>query len=386
MVKPATDNKSAGSIMAPSTWLRWGLVRRCLQPLGVLGAALAVALLCGMILGLVVLHQPFAMIMAVWRGAWGTLGSATTTLAKTSPLLLTGLAVAIAYRTGLLNIGCEGQLTVGALAAATIAVKTADLPAMIAVPLALAGGGLAGGIWAAPAVWLRQRRGVHEVITTLLLNYAAIHLAEYLVRGPLGDGSAMGRTPMVPPQAVWPALVEVGAVGVTAAPLVALALTILAQGWFALTIWGYEATAVGSNRTAAAHAGIDADRWRTRMFVTSGALAGLAGTFEVLAVHHRFYAAFSPGYGFDGITVAFLVNGSPGWLWVSSLLLATLRSADKWLQLALGVSPNVILIMVAILLLAVTCRFDSSRLWPGMLRRLRMISREPPPDTIRNEP
>jgi simple sugar transport system permease protein len=94
--------------------------------------------------------------------------------------------------------------------------------------------------------------------------------------------------------------------------------------------------------------------WRKRLFVASGALAGLAGALEVVAVHHRYYAAFSPGYGFDGITVAFLVGASPGWLWVSSLLLASLRAADKWLQLALGISPNVVWIMIAVLLLAVT--------------------------------
>ncbi len=95
----------------------------------------------------------------------------------------------------------------------------------------------------------------------------------------------------------------------------------------------------------------------------SGALAGLAGALEVLAVHHRFYRAFSPGYGFDGITAAFLVKAAPGWLWLSSLLLASLRAADKWLQLMVGISPSIILVIQAILLLAVACQWRLPAIW-----------------------
>jgi simple sugar transport system permease protein len=105
------------------------------------------------------------------------------------------------------------------------------------------------------------------------------------------------------------------------------------------------------------------DRWQRRIFVLSGALAGLAGALEVLAVHHRFYRAFSPGYGFDGITAAFLVKTVPGWLWLSSLLLASLRAADKWLQLVIGISPNTILVIQAVLLLAVACRWTLPERW-----------------------
>jgi simple sugar transport system permease protein len=92
------------------------------------------------------------------------------------------------------------------------------------------------------------------------------------------------------------------------------------------------------------------------IFVTSGALAGLAGAFEVCAVHHRFYRSFSPGYGFDGVTAAFLANGSPEWLWLSAFFLGSLRSSDKWLQIGLGLSPNFILIVQAVLLLSVACQ------------------------------
>jgi simple sugar transport system permease protein len=318
---------------------------------------LLVGVLCCVVLGLLSGVGPFDVLTALWKGAWGSKSSAAASLAKVTPLLLTGLAVALAYQTRLLNIGCEGQLTLGALAAASFAVLAAPLPGPILVLLSLLVGASAGGLWALPPVWLRQRRGVHEVISTLLLNYLAIYLADYLVLGPLGDGTAMGRTPPIPTAAALSPLLQFGTQGVTVAPLVALILSLSAQLWLSKTCWGFELTATGSNMMAAKAAGIAVDRWQRRIFVLSGALAGLAGALEVLAVHHRFYRAFSPGYGFDGITAAFLVNAAPGWLWLSSLLLAGLRAADKWLQLVVGISPNTILVIQAVLLLSVACQW-----------------------------
>jgi ABC-type uncharacterized transport system permease subunit len=308
--------------------------------------------LMGFTLGL----RPWELPAAIWTGAWGSPQAAVATLAKMSPLLLTGLAVALAYRIRLLNIGCEGQLVLGALAAAVTGVHCGRLPAAIGLIVPLTVGALVGAIWAFPAVWLRQRKGVHEVLTTLLLNYVAVFLAEYLVLGPLGDGTVLGRTPVIAEQAVWPPLGADSPGGLTTAPILALVLCWMAQVWISKTVGGYEVTAAGSSETAAELAGISVARLQRRMFLVSGALAGLAGALEVVAVHHRFYRAFSPGYGFDGITAAFLVNGSPGWLWLSGLILASLRAADKWLQLALGISPGAIWIIQAVLLLTVACR------------------------------
>jgi general nucleoside transport system permease protein len=319
------------------------------------GCCIFLALLSGV--------EPFAIIVTIWKGAWGSEDSAAAALSKVTPLLLTGLAVALAYQANLLNIGCEGQMTLGALSAASFAVAASSLPPLLLMPLTLLVGALAGGLWALPAVWLRQKRGVHEVISTLLLNYLAIYLAEYLVLGPLGDGTVMGRTPELTSGAALSPLIPLGAQGITAAPIMALVLSIGAQIWLSRTVWGYEVRATGSNIIAARAAGIAAGRWQRRMFLLSGALAGLAGALEVLAVHHRFYRAFSPGYGFDGITAAFLVKTVPGWLWLSSLLLASLRAADKWLQLLAGISPNTILVIQAVLLLSVACQWKLPAKW-----------------------
>jgi simple sugar transport system permease protein len=293
----------------------------------------------------------------VGEGAWGSAEAALTTLNKLPPLVLTGLSVALAYQAGWLNIGCEGQLSLGALAAATLANLCGPFAGVWLRILTVAAGAVVGALWAYPAVWLRQRKGIHEVITTLLLNYVAIHGTDYLARGPLGDGSAMARTPEIPAAAVWQPFWSEGAVGLSLAPLIALGLVFAAQVWLTRTLWGYEASATGSAPMASQGAGIAVETWQRNLFLVSGALAGLAGAIEVVGVHHRFYAAFSPGYGFDGITVAFLVNNQPGWLWLSGLLMASLRAADKWLQLSLGISPNVIVVMQAVVLLTVACTY-----------------------------
>jgi simple sugar transport system permease protein len=257
---------------------------------------------------------------------------------------------------GLLNIGCEGQLTIGALVSASFAVLAAPLPAFLLLPLTLAAGAVSGGLWALPAVLLRQRRGVHEVISVLLLNYMAIYLCSYLVSGPLGDGTAMGRTPPIPAGAEMPEILRSGSLFLTPAPLAALVFCFAAYVWLSKTVWGFEARATGANFDATVNAGISASRWQVIVFVASGALAGLAGALEVCAVHHRFYRSFSPGYGFDGLTAAFLANGSPEWIWLSSLFLGSLRASDKWLQIGLDLSPNFILIVQAVLLLSVACQ------------------------------
>ncbi|MGA2403203.1 MAG: ABC transporter permease [Syntrophobacteraceae bacterium] len=344
-----------------------------MRPLATLIPALAGGTLICMGLALAAGVGPLDLLRTIWSGSWGSEEAAVNTLVKMTPLLLAGLAVALAYRVGLLNIGCEGQLTIGALASASFAVAAAPLPAFLLLPLTLAAGAVAGGLWALPAVLLRQRRGVHEVISALLLNYMAIYLCSYLVSGPLGDGTAMGRTPAIPAGAEMPEILRSGSLFVTPAPLMALAFCFAAYVWLSKTVWGFEARSVGANFDAAVNAGISASKWQVMIFVKSGALAGLAGALEVCAVHHRFYRSFSPGYGFDGLTAAFLANGSPEWLWLSTLFLASLRSADKWLQIGLNLSPNFILVVQAVLLLSVASQgrirpslgslFSSVRAW-----------------------
>lgn len=340
-----------------------------LTSLAALLAAIAAGLLVCVGLAAAVGAGPWDLAETIWTGSWGSMDAAINTLTKMTPLFLTGLAVALAFKAGLLNIGCEGQLTVGALSCAVVSQAASFLPGFLLVPVSLCAGAAAGGILAYPAILLRRVRGVHEVISTLLLNYMGIYLCGYLVSGPFGDGTAMGRTPLIPPGAELPALFRTGSLYLTSAPFFALMLCLTAYFWFSKTVWGFEVRSVGTNPEAAGNAGIAVSRWQTRIFVLSGALAGLAGALEIAAVHHRFYRSFSPGYGFDGLTAAFLVNGSPEWLWLSALFLASLRSADKWLQIGLNVSPNFIFVVQAVLLLAVACQRLLRRLFSRSVRK-----------------
>lgn len=323
---------------------------------------------------------PFDLLGTIWKGSWGSMPAIAATFAKMTPLLLTGLAVSMAYRVNLLNIGCEGQLTLGALASASFSLFASSLPGPLLAPLTILVGAAVGGLWAFPAVWLRQRHSIHEVISTLLLNYIAIYLAEYLVLGPLGDGTPMGRTQVIPEGAMWQAIWKLGHTRVTLAPIFAFLLACGCHIWLYGTCWGFEVRATGSNSIAANSSGIPVKAWQRRLFVLSGALAGLAGALEIVAVHHRFYRAFSPGYGFDGITTAFLAAAVPGWLWLSALLPASLRVADKLLQLAMGISPNTILVIQAALLLTVAA--GSTGAWAQWLLRA-VDRRESRPDTRR---
>ncbi len=333
-------------------------------------APLGAGMLFCVLLSLATGNGPFALMTTIGQGAWDGAQNAASTVVKVTPLLLSGLAVSLAYHAGLLNIGAEGQLTLGALAAAVVGCAAGALPPILLAPLTLLAGAAVGGLWALPAVWLQEKRGVHEVITCLLFNYIAAYLADFLAQGPLGDGSAMARTPLIADGAVWPCLARFGGVGVTFAPFAAVLLALLVHAWLTRTAWGFEMMASGTNPFAARAAGVPVSAWRRRAFAASGAIAGLAGAFEVVAVHHRFYAAFSPGYGFDGIAVAFLAGNAPGWLWASSLLLASLRSTDKWLQIILGMSPNAITLIEAVLLLAVVSRTGWERLAASVASRI----------------
>ena len=342
------------------------------EPLAALVPALAAGFIVCVAVSLFAGAGTFGLFAAILEGAWGSGDAAAATFSKLTVLLLTGLAVSMAYQARLLNIGCEGQLTVGALAAASFAATAPGLPALLLIPFTAAVGAVAGAVWSFPAIWLKQRRGVHEVISTIFLNYLATYLCDLLVMGPLGDGTGMGRTPEIASRAVWPLLWHAGAQGVTAAPFLALLLSLLAQAWLTRTTWGFEVRAAGCGPESARTAGIDVTSWQRRMFILSGALAGLAGALEVAAVHYRFYRAFSPGYGFDGITAAFMVNAAPGWVWLSGLLLAGMRSADKWLQISLGISPSTIYVIQAFLLLAVASR---EGLWSGTTRVVSLYRR-----------
>jgi len=309
--------------------------------------ALGFAVLVGGVVVLASGGDPLEAFFALIQGAFGTRANLAGTLAKTTPLLFTGLAVAIAFRAGLFNIGGEGQLYVGGLMAAWVGAACPHLPGPIHLPLTLISGLAAGALWAALPGWLKARRGVHEVVDTIMLNYVAIHLADYLVNGPLSAGEYAARTARIARTAELPALVYIPPIRVSWGIVLALGMCVLFHWMILRTRLGYEIRATGSNPNAAEYGGISTGRICILAMAISGALAGLAGAVEVAGLHHTFYAQFSPGYGFDGIAVALLARTHPLGVIPAAVLFGALRTADRWLQLKAGVPRDLVLILQA---------------------------------------
>ncbi len=325
---------------------------------GVLHSVQAIAIAVGLGLGIVLLSggDPLAVLSALFYGAVGTRSNLASTLVKSVPLLLTGLSVALAFRAGLFNIGGEGQLYAGGLAAAWLGGLQLGIPAPLYVPLALLGAVVAGGIWGAIPGWLKARRGVHEVINTIMMNHIAIQASSYLVGGPLRDGEYAIRTKEIASEAALPLLWSVPPIEVSWGIVLALLLCVLTTQILFRTATGYEIRAVGKGAAAATASGIATGRTLVMSMGLAGGLAGLAGGLEICGLHHTFYAQFSPGYGFDGIAVALLARNHPLGVIPAALLFGALRTADRWLQLSAGVARDLVIIIQALAILAVGTR------------------------------
>ncbi len=298
------------------------------------------------------------VLAAFWRGSLGTSYAIfSATLVRATPLIFTGLAVALAFRAGVLNIGAEGQFLAGATGAVVVGALVIAWPqraqALVGMPLALAAGGVLGAGWAGIAAWLRRQFGVLEVISTIMLNFIALDAVGYLVRGPLQESQHIyPQSPTLPRSLHLPILIpgtrlHVGFVLAVAAALLA---------WWALraTAWGFRLRATGANPMAATSAGgIDVARVSTGAFLTSGALAGVAGAVEVTGVAFALYENISPGYGYTAIAVALLANLNPLAVIASGILFAALEAGAGAMQRDAGVPSVLVSVMEAAIILAI---------------------------------
>jgi len=313
------------------------------NPLAALGLAFGVASIVIVISG----ENPLSSFGAMFAGALGSGPALSETLIKTIPLAISGLAVALGLRAGLFNIGVEGQLLVGGLAAA-YAGYAIELPAVAHIPVCIAAGIIGGMIWGYLPGILKAGRGVHEVISTIMLNYIAFYLTHYLVTHQLKDVHTMApQTPAIHPTAVLPQLTQSG---LHWGILIAAACVL----WFAFlmsrSVMGFELKAVGQGPDAARASGISVPGMIVLAMVLSGGLAGLAGSVEVLGVHHKFYDQFSPGYGFDSIAVAILGGNTAIGTALSALLFGALRNGAIGMQLATNTPKEIVTLIQAIVI------------------------------------
>lgn len=293
-------------------------------------------------------------LIALWDGAfgsWHAVGSGT--FVRATPLILTGLAVTLAFKAGVWNIGAEGQLLAGASAVVAVAVLMPTAPSIIAIPLLVIAGAFAGAVWASVAAILRRRFDVLEVISTIMLNFLAAYLVGYLVRGPLQE-----------PLRIYPQSAEISAAyripqlasttQLTWAFPVALMLAVLLWWVLARTAAGFRVRVVGASPLAAQSAAqISVGATVFRAFLASGALAGIAGAFEVLSVTGALYENLSPGYGYTAIAVALLARLHPLAVVASAILFGALEAGAASMQRSAGVPSVVVWIVEAVLLLAV---------------------------------
>ena len=338
-------------------------MRKVLQPI------LAVAL--GLALGLGVTRiageSPWHVLQILWKSAFGSNYDFGMTLFYSTPLILTGLAVAVPFQAGLFNIGAEGQLTLGALAAAAVGAVWPALPWPLAPVLATLAAILAGTIWGAIPGWLRARRGSHEVINTIMLNFIAAGLASYVTLYLLKNPDS--QNPETRPIGTGYLIHQFGVFG--GAPVsLALPLAIIAAVlvWVLLwrTVLGYEMRAVGQSEPAARAAGINPGRIRIIAMSVAGGLAGLVGVGEVLGNAGKFRLGFSPEYGFIGIAVALLGRNQPVGVVASALLFGALHKGAADLDLETEhVTRELSLILQALIILSVS----AEGLWSWMKTR-----------------
>jgi simple sugar transport system permease protein len=316
-----------------------------------------VAILCGALLlaaGLQLAgYDAAAALGALWRGAFGSwYALSSATLVRTTPLIIIGLGIALAFRGGALNIGAEGQFYAGAIAATWVGLHVAGRPAAVALPSVLAAAVLAGAAWVVVPVWLQLRYGVLEVISTLLLNFVAGSLVSLMVQGPLQESQHIyPQSDPIAPVARLPALPGTRLhAGLVLALLAAAALWYL----FGRTLWGFRLRAVGAGPRAAAISGrIDARRMTAVALLGSGALAGLAGGIEVSGVSYALFQNLSPGYGFTGIAVALLARLQPLAIVATGLLFGALEAGAGAMQREAGVPAVAVYVVEAVVILVV---------------------------------
>jgi simple sugar transport system permease protein len=270
-------------------------------------------------------------------------------LVQSVPYIFAGLAVALGFRAGLFNIGAEGQIGIGWLAAVFVGYSIAGLPAYIHLPLAIIVGAGAAGLWAAIAGILKARTGAHEVITTIMLNYVVYRLSEWLLCGPLEKTVGTCRTQDIAEAAYLPRFLE-HPVSIHWGFVLALVAALL-TGWFLFrTIWGFELRTVGANPDAARYGGMSVGKTFVLAMFLSGCLAGMAGVAQGLGITHNIALGFQAGYGFDSIALALLGKSHPAGVVAASLLFGGLRAGAARMQSVAGIPTEIVQIVQALVI------------------------------------
>lgn len=327
-----------------------GSFRTALLELGYSLLAIIIAIAIGAVLIVLFGYDVGTALASLFQGAFGSAYAISQTVLRTTPLVFAGLAVAIAFRAGLFNIGAEGQLYWGALATALVAIAMEGAPAVVAVGLPLVAGGLAGALWGSVPGILKARTGAHEVITSIMLNSIAVLGTTHVTSAYFKAPGAVDQTERIAAAAQMPGIFGSG---ISAGLLIGVA-AIAVFGWFlGKTSLGYDFRAVGLNASAAEYGGVRSSRIQVMAMSLGGAMAGVAGGMVVLTQISRFVANFSPGYGFTGIAVAVLGRGKPWGVLLAAFLFAVLETGGMSMQLFARIPSDLTTVVQGLVILLV---------------------------------
>lgn len=299
---------------------------------------------------------------ALWEGAFVGKYNLANTLSKATPLIISGLAAAVATHSGLVNLGLQGQFLMGAFAAALVGFGL-QLPAVVHVPLTLLAAIVGGMLWAWPVSYMKSRFRVDEVISTIMLNYIALLFTNYLINYPFKDVGTLARTPRIAETAELARLIP----GTTfnSGIFIAVASVILVYLLLWRTRTGYNLRLVGKQPEVGRYAGVNVVRYQALGFLISGAMAGLAGAIPVMGIFRRFTDGIDIGYGLEGLTVSLLGRSNPVGVAIISLLFGAMRSGSMVMERTTTVSREIVDILQAVLIFFVA----SDSAFKGLIRR-----------------
>lgn len=313
-------------------------------------AALALAFLVGAIVIILSGANPLVAYKSMLFGAFGSTQSIAETLVKTTPLLLCGLGLTIAYRTGLVSIGSEGQMIMGGLFATLAGIYLKGLPGFVLIPILMLAGMLGGALWGGIPGYLKAKLGVSEVINTIMLNYIATYLVLYLLSGPLKEPPGYFPQSAQIAKTAWLPVIISGTrlhIGIIFAIVSVFIVYFL--------LWrsplGFQMRAVGHSQTAAKNNGIKVGKNLVLALALSGAFAGLAGMVEISGLQYRLLGGFSSEYGFDAMAVALLGKLNPAGVAVASVLFGALRVGANMMQRTVQVPASLVYVIQGLIII-----------------------------------
>lgn len=314
-------------------------------------AAIGIAILVGALFILLSGESPIEAYGALLKGALGSPKSIANTISKSIPLAFTGLAVALGSRCGMLNIGAEGQLHAGAMAAVLTALSLASFPAPIVLVVSIIAGIIAGMIVGGIPGFFKAKLNTNEVIVAIMLNYICTLFTSWLVNGPVKSDGSTAQTEVLP-EGVWLGRL-IPQTQLTTALFILIAVAVLMYIFLWKTSVGYQLRAVGANPSAAGTAGIRVKLYMVMAMVLSGGLAALAGITEVFGKYHRFIEGFSPSFGFTGIAVAILGCNHPAGVLLTALLFGIMDMGALRMSRVTDVSTNMVTVVQSLVILLV---------------------------------